>query len=207
MIDYNKTDEEQAEDLKAWWKENGTSVVAGIALAIAALFAWEYWQKHQAQQMESASNLYTQVKTASDDTLALKNAQDLQAQFASSPYAALATLETAKKHAEKGEYEPAMTALRWVIDHTKDPDLKNIASIRLARVLSSAGKYDEALKVTAQSFSAAYTPVLEEIKGDIYAAQNKIDDARKAYEQAIKATKNGSSELIRIKLDNLGKGA
>ena len=43
MTDF-KTDEEKAEELKAWWKENGTSVMAGIALAVAALFGWEYWK-------------------------------------------------------------------------------------------------------------------------------------------------------------------
>ena len=163
MIDYNKTDDEQAEDLKAWWKENGISVIAGIALAIAALFAWEYWQKYQ--------------------------------------------IKTAKKYAEKGEYEPAITALRWAIDHTKDVDLKNVASIRLARVLASAGKYDEALQLASQSYGASYESVLEEIKGDIYSAQKKTEEARKAYERAILSAKNNSSELIKIKLDNLGKGA
>ncbi|HPY41517.1 MAG TPA: tetratricopeptide repeat protein [Thiolinea sp.] len=207
MIDYNKTDEEQAEDIKAWWKENGISVVAGIGLAVAALFGWEYWQKHQIAQMESASTLYSSVQTSADDAATTKSIQELQSEYAKSPYAALATLETAKKHAEKGEYEPAATALRWVIDNTKEPDLKNIASVRLARVLAGAGKYDEALKLASQTYGTAYESVLEEIKGDIYSAQNKVEDARKAYERAMVATKNGSTELIKIKLDNLGKGA
>ncbi|WP_298610593.1 tetratricopeptide repeat protein [uncultured Thiothrix sp.] len=207
MIDYNKTDDEQAEDLKAWWKENGLSVVAGIALAIAALFAWEYWQKYQIKTMEGASTLYSTLQTTADDAVAAKAIQELQTEYPKSPYAALASLETAKKHAEKGEYEPAITALRWAIDHTKDVDLKNVASVRLARVLASAGKYDEALKLASQSYSASYESILEEIKGDIYSAQKKTEDARKAYERAILAAKNNSSELIKIKLDNLGKGA
>lgn len=207
MIDYNKTDEEQAEDIKAWWKENGLSVVAGIGLAIAALFGWEYWQKHQINQMESASTLYSTFQTTADDAIAAKNMQTLQADYAKSPYAALVSLETAKKHAEKGEYEPAIAALRWVIANTKDIDLKNIASVRLARVLASAGQYDEALKLASESYGASYESVLEEVKGDIYSAQKKIEDARKAYERAILAAKNNSSELIKIKLDNLGKGA
>lgn len=207
MIDYNKTDDEQAEDIKNWWKENGISVVAGIALAIAALFGWEYWQKHQMTQMESASTLYSAVQTTADDAVATKNIQQLQSDYTTSPYAALASLETAKKHAEKGEYEPAITALRWVVDNSKDTDLKNVASVRLARVLASAGKYNEALQLASQTYAASYESVLEEIKGDVYSAQNKVEDARKAYERAILAAKNGSNELIKIKLDNLGKGA
>lgn len=207
MIDYNKTDDEQAEDIKNWWKENGISVVAGIALAIAALFGWEYWQKHQITQMESASALYSVAQTTADDAIATKSLEQLQSEYAKSPYAALASLEAAKKHAENGEYEPATTALRWVIAQSKDTDLKNTASVRLARVLASAGQYDEALQLASQTYGASYESVLEEIKGDIYSAQNKVEDARKAYERAILATKNGSNELIKIKLDNLGKGA
>lgn len=207
MIDYNKTDDEQAEEIKNWWKENGVSVIAGIALAIAALFAWEYWQKYQITQMETASTLYTTTQTTADPAIATKNLEQLQSEYAKSPYAALASLDTAKQQAEKGEYEPAIAALRWVIAHSQDPDLKNIASVRLARVLASTGQYDEALSLTSQTYAASYESVLEEIKGDIYSAQNKVEDARKAYERAILAAKNGSNELIKIKLDNLGKGA
>ncbi|MFI0397464.1 MAG: YfgM family protein [Thiolinea sp.] len=207
MIDYNKTDDEQAEDIKKWWKENGLSVAAGIALAIAALFGWEYWQKHQITQAESASTLYSEAQTATDDTIATLKTQELQDSYTQSPYAALASLEIAKKHAEKGEYEPAAAALNWVMANTKDVDLKNVASVRLARVQASAGKYEEALKLASQTYGASYESVLEEIKGDIYSAQNKIEEARKAYERAIVAAKNSSSELIKIKLDNLGKGA
>lgn len=207
MIDYNKTDDEQAEDIKNWWKENGLSITAGIALAIAALFGWEYWQKYQITQMETASSLYNTTQTTADAAIATKTLQQLQSEYAKSPYAALASLETAKQHAEQGEYEPATAALRWVIAHSQDPDLKNAASVRLARVLASTAQYDEALQLASQTYAAAYESVLEEIKGDIYSAQNKVEDARKAYERAILAAKNGSNELIKIKLDNLGKGA
>lgn len=207
MIDYNKTDDEQAEDIKNWWKENGLSITAGIALAIAALFGWEYWQKYQITQMETASSLYNTTQTTADAAIATKTLQQLQSEYAKSPYAALASLETAKQHAEQGEYEPAAAALRWVIAHSQDPDLKNAASVRLARVLASTAQYDEALQLASQTYAVAYESVLEEIKGDIYSAQNKVEDARKAYERAILAAKNGSNELIKIKLDNLGKGA
>jgi predicted negative regulator of RcsB-dependent stress response len=157
--------------------------------------------------METASTLYTTTQTIADPAIATKNLEQLQSEYAKSPYAALASLDTAKQQAEKGEYEPAIAALRWVIAHSQDPDLKNIASVRLARVLASTGQYDEALSLASQTYAASYESVLEEIKGDIYSAQNKVEDARKAYERAILAAKNGSNELIKIKLDNLGKGA
>ena len=35
-----ETDEEKVEAIKGWWKENGISVVGGLALGLAAVFGW-----------------------------------------------------------------------------------------------------------------------------------------------------------------------
>ena len=64
-MDY-KTDDEKVEELKAWWKENGTSVVAGVALAVAGLFGWEYWKDWKEATAAEASTLYTEVKQQVD---------------------------------------------------------------------------------------------------------------------------------------------
>ncbi len=202
-----KTDEEQAEDIKAWWKENGTSVIAGIALAIAALFGWDYWKKAQVETAETAAGLFEQSQATTDLTQAAQHTQELQTKFASTPYAALASLESAKGYAEAGEYEPAVTALRWVVDNSKETDLKEVAAVRLARVLAVMGKHEEAMQLASKDYGPAYESLLEEVKGDIYVAQNKPAEARKAYERAILTNKSGSNDLIKMKLDNLGKGA
>ena len=206
MSEY-KTDEEKAEELKAWWKENGTSVVVGVALAIAALFGWDYWKKYQIESTEAASTLYNESQTATDTTAAAKSMLDLQSSYPGSPYATLASLESAKTYAEQGEYDSAADALRWVLDNSKEQELKDVASLRLARVLVAAGKHDEAMKMVESGLGTAFESLLEELKGDIYAAQNKPDDARKAYDRAILTNKSGSTDLIKMKLDNLGKGA
>ena len=56
MSDY-QTDDEKVEELKAWWKENGVSVMVGIGLAVVALFGWEYWKKAQIENAVQASAL------------------------------------------------------------------------------------------------------------------------------------------------------
>ncbi len=68
MTDY-KTDDEKVEELKAWWKENGTSVVAGITLAIVGLFGWQYWKDYKANTAAEASALYAKVDKASATSL------------------------------------------------------------------------------------------------------------------------------------------
>lgn len=208
MSDY-KTDDEKVEELKAWWKENGTSVVAGVALAIAGLFGWQYWKDYQETNAAEASALYAQASKASETSLeqAQTDIKTLQGDYASTPYAAIASLKLAQQYAEKGEYEPAVTALQWVIDNSKEADFKHLANIRLARTLLAMQKTDEALGLTNQSYPAAYQSLVDELKGDIYVAQNKTTEARAAYDKAMLGSAGGSTEFIKIKRDNLGEGA
>lgn len=207
MTDY-KTDDEKVEELKAWWKENGTSVVAGVALAIAGLFGWEYWKDYKASTAAEASALYAKVADAAEASpeQAMADVQALQAGYASTPYAATASLKAAQQFAEKGEYDKAATTLRWVVDNSKQEEYKLLASIRLARVLLASGKPEEATKLTMQTYPAAYQSLLEELKGDIYTAQNKPAEARAAYDKAILGNTGGSVEFIKMKRDNLGEG-
>lgn len=207
MTDY-KTDDEKVEELKAWWKENGTSVIAGVALAIAALFGWEYWKDYKASTAAEASALYSKVTEAAEKApaQAMADVKTLQDDYSSTPYSAIASLKAAQQFAEKGDYDQAVTALRWVVNNGKQDEYKYLASIRLARVLLAANKQEEALKLTDQTYPAAYQSLLEELKGDIYTAQNKSAEARAAYDKAILGNSGGSTEFIKMKRDNLGEG-
>ena len=203
MTDF-KTDEEKAEELKAWWKENGTSVMAGIALAVAALFGWEYWKNHKVTTAESASALYSESRNAEKPEDAARMLQQLQDEYGSTPYGAMAGLQTAKNHAEAGEYQQSADALQWVIDNSAEAEYQDVARLRLARVLVVMEQPEKALELTTHEYPESFESLLEEIKGDIFAAQKKTDEARKAYERAILTNQGGSTEFIQMKLDDLG---
>jgi predicted negative regulator of RcsB-dependent stress response len=207
MSDY-KTDDEKVEELKAWWKENGTSVVVGVALAIGGLFGWEYWKDYQTSTASAASALYAKASKDSATSVEqmLPDVQSLQSGYASTPYAAIANLKLAQQYAEKGDYGQASTALRWVIDNGKEAALKDVANIRLARVLLAMGKMDDAMKLASQTYPQAYTGLAEELKGDIYAAQKKPKEAREAYDKAMQNASGGPVDMIKMKRDNLGAG-
>ncbi|WP_315982668.1 tetratricopeptide repeat protein [Aliamphritea spongicola] len=53
-----RTEEEQVEALKKWWQENGKSLVLGVLLAGAIIFAWKGWQNSQQVKAETAAALY-----------------------------------------------------------------------------------------------------------------------------------------------------
>ena len=68
------------------------------------------------------------------------------------------------------------------------------------------GKTDDALALTTQTYPAAYQSLIEELKGDVYTAKNNLAEARAAYDKAILSSSGGSTELIKLKRDNLGEG-
>ena len=206
MNDY-QTDDEKVEELKAWWKENGVSVMVGIGLAVVALFGWEYWKKAQIENAVQASALYNEVHKNADKSwdIASSHIIKLQDDYKSTPYAAVASLKTADVYAQKGEYEPAVKALNWVIDNSSEDAYKDLARVRLARVFTAQNKLADAEKLANATYPKAYESIVEEIKGDIFVAQKKLADARTAYDKAI-VTSKGDTELLKMKRANLGEG-
>ena len=129
---------------------------------------------------------------------------ELQEGYPSTPYAAMAMLESAKNYAAEGDYANAAGSLRWVADNTKEAEYRDIARLRLARVLLADSKADEALALVDQTdYPAAYESLREELRGDIHAARNETGKARTAYQRAIVTNSDSSSDLIQLKLDNL----
>ncbi|HAW23266.1 MAG TPA: GTP-binding protein, partial [Pseudomonas sp.] len=48
------TEEEQLAQIKEWWQRNGKPLLMGGALALVLVFGWQFWQKHQLNQSQSA---------------------------------------------------------------------------------------------------------------------------------------------------------
>jgi predicted negative regulator of RcsB-dependent stress response len=198
------TDDERVEDLKKWWQENGVSIMVGIALGVAAIFGWRYWVSHRDAQAEQASLAYDAFIEAvekPDADQARQRGQGLLTDFPNSAYAALATLRLAKLAVDRGDLVTAIQQLQWVIDHAQLDELRDIARLRLARVLFAAGQATEAETLMERVNTASLTAEREELRGDLYLAGNDPAKARIAYAAALAA--GGSSPLLRIKLDNL----
>ncbi|MGB1800794.1 MAG: YfgM family protein [Gammaproteobacteria bacterium] len=207
MSDY-RTDEEQAEALKKWWSENGKFIMAGVVIGLGAIFGWRGYNTHLEQQALEASKLYEQMIIASRDNdsenIAIY-ANRILDEYNSSTYATFATLMLAKQAAETGELAEAETHLRWVLSNSPQEEFEHIARLRLARVLIAADKLADAEKTLNTGDTGDFSARYEELRGDILVKQDKVDEARQAYEKAMLNSAGGNNPLVQMKLDDLGK--
>lgn len=200
------TEEEQLEALKRWWKENGTSTILGVAIGIAAIVGWNYWQVHKKDQANQASAVYEQLLKAAEtdqkDSVE-KLVKRLQEQFGSSNYAAYGSLFLAKTKVQQGDLPAAKEILKKIADG-KDKELSHVAKIRLVKLMLASGEYEQGLQVingVDQAAAAKFSDNYDELVGDLYVALDRLDEARTAYQKALK---NGyQSPLLQLKIDDL----
>ena len=201
-----ETDEEKVEALKNWWKENGTSVIAGVAIGLGAIFGWRAWVDYQDGVGQQASAAFEQLLASAEtgNPEAAREGFDLLAnEYDSTPYAALGALVRAQVEMEAGDAAAARSSLEYAIDKAPDPAIGQVAALRLTRLLISEGDLDAASALIEKhdrgdSFGGDY----DALRGDIAAARERTDEAREAYRRAISAGA-ADAELLQLKLDNL----
>jgi predicted negative regulator of RcsB-dependent stress response len=184
------SDLERAEQVRSFWRDNWLTIIGGVAIGVGGIAGWRYWQAHARQQGEQAEAAYGSVIEAlsanrNDD--AAKRAEELRASNPSSPYADQADLALARAAVERRDYDQAASKLRAVADGSRDPELRQIARTRLARVLIEQSKPDEALALLDPSAAGAFAAQFHDIRGDALAAKGDAKGARREYDAALAA--------------------
>src|SRR6266851_1883481 len=119
MAVYDLEEQEQLDDLKAWWASYGKYVSAAVV---------------------------SQAARTSEPAKAKDPAAQLAERFGGTSYAPRGVLLYAKLLYDSGDKAQAKAQLQWVIDHPGEEELKAIARFRIAQVLLDDKQYDEALK-------------------------------------------------------------
>ena len=205
-MDTYVTDEQQAEKVKQWWSDNGRYLIAGVVMGLAILYGWNTWKDYRVNQARNASEIFATLEKAVDSK-EVKQAEDaewaLLEKYRSTAYAAMGELEIARLYVAENDLTKAAEKLNWVIDHASLTEVQEIATLRLAQVLVDDGKAEAALSLMEQSLPASYVSLREEVRGDAYRAQGKVDAAREAYDRAL-LTAGGNAEYLQLKRDDLG---
>jgi predicted negative regulator of RcsB-dependent stress response len=200
---------EQWERAKEWLKVNGLWIIAGIAIGAGGLGGYRWYQERRVSRNEAASARYEELLdafTRNDRTRGETLAQELNNEYAWTPYAALGSLVAARVQVDSNELDKAAASLKSVMDTATENEIKLIARVRLARVQSAQGKFDDALATLKADDVGEFAPRFADARGDVLLAKGDRSGALREYLAARTAENKGrvDTELLDLKIRDLG---
>ena len=209
MAVYDLEEQDQLDDLKAWWTRWGNAITTAALIVALALAGWQGWRWWNAKQAEEAAALFAGLAQAArtNDLPKAKDAvKELEDKFARTGYAARAALILARMQFDAGDTAGTTAQLQWVIDRADEIELKEIARYRMAEVHLNQKQYDEALKVLDAKHGDPLAGLYADLRGDALAAAGRNADARVAYETALAKldAKSLYRSYVQVKLQAVG---
>jgi predicted negative regulator of RcsB-dependent stress response len=222
-VSNHQTEQEQLEDLKKWWVENGQSTLIGIGLAIAVVLGWQGWNNRQVAQQDNAAGIFQNLVSASTavsenptpEMLATGNnlADSLKKDYPSTAYAQYAALYKAKFAVDEKKLGNAETELRWVLEQKPSREVVMVTQLRLARVLMAQARFDDALDAIAKTTDqGSFAWQFADLRGDVLKLKADNAGALAAYLEARTAMSkmNDAPEknpLLEMKIKSLESSA
>ena len=203
---------EQGERVRKWLHDNGTAIFGGIALGLALIFGWQWWERSQAERNVTAAVQYQALvdAVARDDADTVQQlAETLATEHSGTPYALLAALQRAEQALSAGDAAAAAAVLANARDESQEPASRGLLTLRLARVHMAQGDAEKALSLLDDDALGAYAGLVDELRGDALMALGRRDEARSAYSDALEALDVGAPNrsLVEMKLGELGGSA
>ena len=205
---YDLQEQEQLASMKAWWDKYGNfilTVATVVLLAIAAFNGWRWYERREAQQAAAVYDELLRALDGADANRKKELAGTLIERYGRTVYAPMAALQMARVNHDAGDTAAARAQLTWVIDQSGHQEYALIARVRLAGVLLDDKAYDEALKALAATVPKSHATAFADRRGDVLVAQNKLEEARAAYQEALEQADAGNPlrNLIQLKLEAL----
>jgi len=209
-VDDYLSEREQIDSLRGAVKENAPWALAAVLIAAAVILGWQQYQGWRQRQSVTANQKYTATLEAlsrADKATAVKIIDELHADYGRTPYPDLATLAYVRFEVATNELADAAKRLEDVMQNARDPELRIVARLRLARVERAQGKPDLALATLAGAPTGTSTAAFTEVKGDALADKGDKAGALAAYREALEAKMPGlvNRELVELKIAALGK--
>ena len=202
---YSIEEEQEINQLKDWWKENGKTIIVAFILGVGGMFGWRYWQAHQAEQIAQASAQYDAlIYSAQQDKQAKKaNIEQFVQANSKTAYAVFALLDEAKKATEKQDFAAAEANLNQALTQSQDEVLTSIVALRLSAVLFQLGQLDNALTTLNQVKGESFNARKAILTGDIQVAKGDKVAAKNSFEQAQQSGSQLEQQMAKMKLNNL----
>lgn len=181
------SEKEQIEQIRSWWSEYGGYVIFGIAAGALLLFGINYYQNSKLTAQLEASALYESLTNHVVDGK-LEDAEviadELGTTYSNTTYAAQAKLAMARLYMDKNRDQDAADELSELLD-SGSGDLRQVARIRLARILLYQDKPQEVVDLLEAQDDSSFAASFGEALGDAYHALGRIEDAEAAYQSVL----------------------
>ena len=202
---YSIEEEQEINQLKDWWKENGKTIIVAFILGVGGMFGWRYWQSHQAEQIAQASAQYdTLINSVQQDEQTKKaNIEQFVQANSKTAYAVFALLDEAKKATEKQDFSAAEANLNQALTQSQDEVLTSIVALRLSAVQFQLGQLDNALTTLNQVKGESFNARKAILTGDIQVAKGDKVAAKNSFEQAQQSGSQLEQQMAKMKLNNL----
>ena len=202
-------EQEQLDQLKAFWKRYGnllTWLLIVLLGAYAAWNGWNYWQRDQAAKSSAMFDQLDKAAQAGDFDQASRVFADMKERYPRTAFTEQGGLMAAKVQFEKGKVDAALETLNWVGTNAIEVEYQSIAKLRAAGILLDQKKYDGALKQLDAATAPDFAALVGDRRGDVLLAQGKKEEAKAAYAKAWKAMDSTVDyrRLIDAKLTALG---
>jgi predicted negative regulator of RcsB-dependent stress response len=202
-------EQEQIDDLKAFWKRWGNLITWAVIAALAVFAGWNGWNWYQREQAFKAGALYDELErtvAGGDAERAGRVFNDLRERHPSAVWAAHGGLLVARLQHEKGKADEATATLGWVADKAKDDAVQAVARLRLAGLHLDAKRPDAALEALARVSAPGFEGLAADRRGDVLKSQGKTAEAVEAYRAAHKALAESLDyrRVVEAKLTALG---
>ena len=201
-------EQEQVDELKAFWGKYGKYIIYGVIVFFTLYAAFQGWIYYQTKQSLSASELYQSIVVLDEKNTKeiMQKSENLIDKYGSTPYAGRAAILFAKASYLEGNKDEAKEKLEWASTHARESATESIALIQLGQILLEEKKYDEALKKVKSIVNEGYFGLANDLKGDVQNAMGKKEEAKKAYQEALKrfGPKDPYAKFTQEKLEALG---
>ncbi len=197
FIEVNKTEEEQVEQIKKFWNDNGMQIIAGVVIGIGAIWGMKFYDQYQSDKSAESRSQYLSIGANNDQAYQLlQNSQGA--------YKDESSLLMAKYAVESGDYKKALDFL-LPLSRSENEFISHAAKLRASNVYLQTNQFEKALSILQGNQNSIFDGLYNHAKGDAYLALNNIDSAKKHYQLALEKISSESDlyNLIQIKLGDL----